>query len=121
MKVRNIMEYAKTHKKEIVLTALGLIGGTALIALGVKHSSEGIKAEVFKSRETEINDWFPEGFNVGKIMELWNEGEHCNAIVADVPLKDMGTLGEELTKLAGVESIDTVDIILGLSHRVDGI
>ena len=120
MKVQDIMEYAKTHKKKIALTALGIVGGTVLIALGVKHSSKGItKAETLESRE--INDWFPEGFNVGNIMELWNEGEHCNAIVTDVQVKDVGALGEEFLKLAGVEGTDTMDIILGLNHKVDGI
>ena len=120
MKVRNIKkikEYAKTHKKEIVLT---VTGGAILTALGVKHLSKGFtEAETLESRE--IGDWFPEGFGVGKITELWNERGHTNAIVEDAKIEDLGKLGEEFLKLVGMKPDDGVSIILGIDHETVGI
>ena len=81
MTKQEFVEYVRSHKKEIAMGALGLVGTGLLVALGVKVSKS---IEVSNSPVDLIgeivsdSDWkernLVEGFATGKVNELWNEG-----------------------------------------------
>lgn len=103
MTKHEFVEYVKNHKKEIALGTLGVIGTGMLVVLGVKkfNSIKGL---------ADVN--VVEGFTVGKVNQLWNEGGYANAIVNDFKIKDMGALGEDLKKIGGITDDTEVSALL---------
>lgn len=96
-KVKNAWEWTKEHKKEVALGACAVVvTACGVILFKNRQHSVDIK-QAFKS----VSDWRPEkletDLGVGKLddamrypdgmVELWMD---------DIPLKDMGTLGDAI-------------------------
>lgn len=93
-KMNKVKEFWNEHKKEIVLTAAAVVGGIVLVKTGAKY------VKFVKSNAALPN---PEGFipaiDVGVVgdyaryergdVELWMD---------NMPLADMGKLGEEIAE-----------------------
>ena len=81
MTKQEFVEYVRSHKKEIAMGALGLVGTGLLVALGV-NISKSIKVSNSPvdliGEIVSDSDWkernLVEGFTTGKVNELWNEG-----------------------------------------------
>lgn len=119
MTKQEFIENVRSHKKEIAIGVLGLVGTGLLVALGVKVS-KSIKVSnnpvdligeiVSDSDWTERN--LVEGFTTGKVNDLWNEDGYGNAIVQYFTVKDMGALGENLKLIGGIADDTEVSAVL---------
>lgn len=118
MTKHEFVEYVKNHKKEIALGALGVVGTSVLIALGVKgiHSIKNAGNPVEMIGDIVDDNWkdknVVEGFTTGKVNDLWNEGGYGNAIVQFFKVKDMGDLGEDLKKIGEITDDTEVSAVL---------
>lgn len=121
MTKHEIMEYVKTHKKEIALGAACAVGTGVLIALGVKASRSmnisGNPVQMIGDIVSSDDNWMErnlvDGFTTGKVNDLWNEDGYGNAIVQFFKIKDMGALGEDLKKIKGITDDTEVSAVLG--------
>ena len=121
MTKHEIMEYVKTHKKEIALGAACAVGTGVLIALGVKVSRSmnisGNPVQMIGDIVSSDDNWMErnlvDGFTTGKVNDLWNEDGYGNAIVQFFKIKDMGALGEDLKKIKGITDDTEVSAVLG--------
>ena len=114
MTKHEFVEYVKTHKKEIAVGALCVVGTGVLVAFGVK----GLRSNKIDGYLVEyIDENVVDGFTTGKVTSLWNEGEFTNAIVNHFTIKDMGILGEDLKKIEGITDDTTVDAIFGFANK----
>ena len=127
MTKQEFVEYVRSHKKEITMGALGLVGTGLLVALGVKVS-KSIKVNnspvdligeiVSDSNWKERN--LVEGFDTGKVNDLWNEGgTHGCAILNGLTIKDMGALGENLKLIGGITDDTQMSAVLDFSTLID--
>ena len=123
MTKQEFVEYVRSHKKEIAMGALGLVGTGLLAAVGVKVSKsikvsgnpvEMVGDIVSDGNWKEIN--LVDGFTTGKVNDLWNEGGYGNAIVQYFTIKDMGKLGEDLKKIKGITDDTEVSAVLGFAN-----
>ena len=124
---QEFVEYVRSHKKEIVMGALGLVGTGLLVALGV-NVSKSIKVNnspvdligeiVSDSNWKERN--LVEGFTTGKVNDLWNEGgTHGCAILNGLTIKDMGALGENLKLIGGITDDTQMSAVLDFDTLVE--
>lgn len=119
MTKQKFIENVRSHKKEIAIGVLGLVGTGLMMALGVKVS-KSIKVSnnpvdligeiVSDSDWTERN--LVEGFTTGKVNDLWNEDGYGNAIIQYFTVKDMGALGENLKLIGGIADDTEVSAVL---------
>lgn len=119
MTKQKFVENVRSHKKEIAIGALGLVGTGLMVALGVKvsksikvsnNSVDLIGEFVSDSDWTERN--LVEGFTTGKVNDLWNEDGYGNAIVQYFTVKDMGALGDNLKLIGGIADDTEVSAVL---------
>lgn len=125
MDKKKVMEFVKTHKKELAIAGATIVLGTAYIIVdrnGRIRRDELIKNianqfEEFKAKEAASIaklDW-----SVGKMTNLWNEGEHTNAIVEGVRVDEMGAIGEAFKAIEGVTDDTVMDIVVGLDKKFE--
>lgn len=119
MTKQKFIENVRSHKKEIAIGVLGLVGTGLMMALGVKvyksikvsNSPVDLIGEIVSDSDwTERN--LVEGFATGKVNDLWNEDGYGNAIVQYFTVKDMGTLGENLKLIDGITDDTEVSAVL---------
>lgn len=115
MDKKKVKEFVNTHKKEIALTAVTVIGGALVYAITKKKLT--LNPDTVKCVFNRVEDLNKPEMNLGTITELWKEGDYVNAIVNDFTVADIGRLGEELCKIDGVTPETTVTALVGLSHR----
>lgn len=119
MTKQKFVENVRSHKKEIAIGVLGLVGTGLMVALGVKvsksikvsNNSVDLIGEIVSDSDwTEHN--LVEGFTTGKVNDLWNEEGYGNAIVQYFTVKDMGALGENLKLIGGIADDTEVSAVL---------
>lgn len=112
MDVKRVLNYAKTHKKEIITGTAIVAGGIVLYAFTKqKPKIDGMKAtEVFKSMDLDK----PEDWKLGELTEYWKESGYVNAIVNDIKVSDLGELGEEFIRTGEASAEDTVSAIISI-------
>lgn len=114
MTKQEFVEYVRSHKKEIAMGALGLVGTGLLVALGM-NVSKSIKEVNHISERNLI-----EGFTTGKVNKLWNEGgTHGCAILNGLTIKDMGALGENLKLIGGITDDTQMSAVLDFDTLID--
>lgn len=127
MTKQEFVEYVRSHKKEIAMGALGLVGTGLLVALGVNISKSikvsGSPADLIDEIVSD-DDWkehnLVEGFTTGKVNDLWNEGGvHGCAILNGLTIKDMGALGENLKLIGGITDDTQVSAVLDFDTLID--
>lgn len=101
MDKNKVKEFVKTHKKEIALTAVAVVGGVIIFAITKKKP----KIVTQLAEAVPANKWrwidAPE-LELGTITDLSTNGEWIDAIVNDITVGDLGRFGEELCKIEGV-------------------
>ena len=127
MTKQEFVEYVRSHKKEIAMGALGLVGTGLLVALGV-NVSKSIKVnnspvdligEIVSDSDWKERD-LVEGFATGKVNDLWNEGgTHGCAILNGLTIKDMGALGENLKLIGGITDDTQISAVLDFDTLID--
>ena len=127
MTKQEFVEYVRSHKKEIAMGALGLVGTGLLVALGVKvsksikvsNSPVDLIGEVVSDSDWKEHN-LVEGFTTGKVNDLWNEGGvHGCAILNGLTIKDMGALGENLKLIGGITDDTQVSAVLDFDTLID--
>ena len=111
MKQKKVKEFVNTHKKEIALTAVTVIGGALVYAITKKKPTPN--SDAVKCVFNRVEDLTKPEMNLGTITELWKEGDYVNAIVNDFTVADLGRLGEELCKIDSVMPETTVTALMG--------
>ena len=127
MTKQEFVAYVRSHKKEITMGALGLVGTGLLVALGV-NISKSIKVDNSPvdliGEIVSDSDWkernLVEGFTVGKVNDLWNDGgTHGCAILNGLTIKDMGALGENLKLIGGITDDTQMSAVLDFNTLID--
>ena len=127
MTKHEFIEYVRSHKKEIAIGALGLVGTGLLVALGV-NVSKSIKVtnspvdligEIVSDGNWKERNLI-EGFATGKVNILWNEGgtRGC-AILNGLTIKDLGALGENLKLIGGITDNTQISAALDFDTLID--
>lgn len=111
MSKEKIKRFLSGHKFEIVSVG-AIVLGVTLCAVGIK-TKPSLKKVVDNIPDLANNVDIPTEFAVGKITELWKEGEWLNAIVNDVTVKDLGHLGDEFVKHGIVPDKTKVTMLIG--------
>lgn len=118
MNKNEVKEFVKTHKKEIALTALAVVGGAVVFAITRKNPKIATQA-VEKVSE---NQWkwldAPE-LSIGTITDLSTNGQWTDAIVNDITVADLGRFGEELCKIEGVKPNTIVSSVMSFIGEVE--
>lgn len=115
------VEWCKTHKKEIALGAVGVVGAVVagkLVydALGTKsititHTPYEVQTKKF---DISVPDW-----GVGELDTVGDFVDEYVGAANDIPIADMGAFGAELIKnLDEVEADSMVSVIFGVSKGV---
>lgn len=119
MKKSEVVEFVKTHKKEIAI-AVGLtVVGIAYVHMCVKfdaeHEAVGSKIQeaLRKAEEAEKN---------GGVHDIFKEtlanGETCiSAIIGDMVPADLGKLGEEMMAFDGVSHDTKANVIVSCRNQ----
>lgn len=117
---KKVWAFVKGHKKEIILTSLAIVGGTALFIV-TKKKPECLKKVFpnFRTRSEELNYIDSLDWKVGKLTDLWNEFESTNAVVYDVKIEELGKLGDEFLKIGGLTQDDTVSAVIGIDKIIN--
>lgn len=127
MTKQEFVEYVRSHKKEIAMGALGLVGTGLLVALGVNVSKSIKVSDSPVDLIGEIvsdSDWkernLAEGFVTDKFNELWNEGGTPGyAILNGLTIKDMGAIGENLKLIGGITDDTQMSAVLVFGTLVE--
>lgn len=111
MDVKKVLNYAKTHKKEIITGTAIIAGGIVLYAFTKQKPKIDniITFEELKSMD------MPEDWKLGTLDEYFKEDGFVQAIVNDIKVGDIGELGEEFIRTGGVTADDTVSAVLYIS------
>ena len=121
------VEYVRSHKKEIAIGALGLVGTGLLVALGVNvsksikvtNSPVDLMGEIVSDGNWKERN-LVEGFATGKVNNLWNEGgTHACAILNGLTIKDMGAFGENLKLIGGITDDTQLSAVLDFDTLID--
>lgn len=120
MDKQKVVEFVKTHKKEIAIATVATVGGIALYAITKKKPNiEPPKYGLFWVRQpmdvqTRIN--VPEQVT-RSFGEAWRdrtaEGVECFAMaLGKVPVGELGTVGEAYLELGELEPDTVVDVVV---------
>lgn len=109
MNKKEMLEFAKNHKKELAAAGIALVGGAVVFAITKQKPVDLDKAAKVLYPVVDIEA--PQ-LEVGTITELWQEGEWLNSIVNDIKVADCGKFGEELTKIENVTPDTTISAVM---------
>ena len=114
--------FVEKHKKELVVGASVVIGTVVCVIVGKSLCTstnvtiptvESPKGFPVGNRIKDIE--VPDGFSVGKVMDLFEDGDEIVAIAQDLTVNDLGKFGEELVKHGlvadGAESAITAEFL----------
>ena len=108
MDVKKVLNYAKTHKKEIITGTAIVAGGIVLYAFTKqKPKIENLNSTNLITDLKESVNW-----NLGELTECFKDDGGVEAIVNDIKVSDIGALGEEFIRTGEVTAEDTVSAIL---------
>ena len=117
MKAKNVMEFVKTHKKEVAVATVAVVGGVVVFAITKKKPEKSIQAVETVAKEW--RDLDPSVIKLGTITDLVENttGEYIDMIVNDINVGDLAAFAEELKNLEGVTSETGVSAIVSLSNN----
>lgn len=92
-----VKKFVKDHKKDLAIGA-GIVVGT-IVCVIVGKSFRSSKNIFCPKMENKIrNIVVPDGFSVGKIMSLFEDGDEIVTIAYELTVNDLGEFGKELIK-----------------------
>jgi len=105
MDKKKVRKFVREHKKELIVGAGFVLGTVACVIVGKSlRTSKDVTVPAVKAPEgfqilNNIKDIeVPEGFSVGKTIDLFEDGDEIVAIVQDLTVNDLGKFGKELIK-----------------------
>lgn len=107
-------EFVKKHKKELAVGA-GIVLGTITCVI-VRRSFNSSKNISLPKMENKIGDIVvPDGFSVGEVVSLFEDGDEIVAIARELTINDLGEFGKELVKhglvVDGAEAAITAEFL----------
>lgn len=119
MDKKKVLDYLKTHKKEIAIAGVTTVGGALLLMVGCKKIKPRTMDDLLELK----SDWMHTpcdaakdvGWTLGTLTDYWHEDGFPTAIVNDVKLSDLGALGEEFLKFEEVDKDKIVSLVVGLN------
>lgn len=109
MKIKNALNYAKEHKKEILIGTGVVISGVVLAKFGIDWWCKGRKIIITNN---EVGESIIEAFGgytdhefklgIGECVGYTTKENWIGADVHNLHISDLGNLGEELAKIPGV-------------------
>ena len=115
MAKKNVLEFIRTHKKEIAIVAGTAIAGGIVFVIAKKKptvSSNTVNSLIEKWRDVDHS-----AITIGRISECNTNGEWIDVIVNDIKVSDLAAFSEELQKLEGVNSDTGVSAMISLSNN----
>ena len=108
-----IKKFVKEHKKEIIIgTGVVVFGG--LIFMVTKRKLKTIEPNGICIVKAACKDLKKPNMSIGHIDEFWQDEFGKMAIVNDITVKDIGTLGQDFLQVDGVTNDTKVSLIMGL-------
>ena len=112
MEMRKVLDFAKSHKKEIAIAAVVTVTGVVVYAITRKKP-------VFKCADMTLTNFgrcknidIPE-VAAGVITNLFDEGDHTHAIVDNIAMSDLGKVGELFKNVEGITDDTQVSAFFG--------
>lgn len=112
MEMRKVLDFAKSHKKEIAIAAVVTVTGVVVYAITKKKP-------VFQCADKTLTNFgkcknidIPE-VGVGLVTDLWDEGCHTHAIIDNIAMADLGRVGEIFKNVEGVTDDTQVSAFFG--------
>lgn len=117
MEIKNAWEFAKTHKKEVAIATVAVVGGVVVFAITKKKPESVVQAV-----ETVSKGWRELDSSVIKLGTVADLGENLDyefieMIVNDINVGDLAAFAEELKNLEGVTSETGVSAVIDLSNK----
>ncbi len=112
MRVEEIKAFVEEHKKEILIGTGVVVGGIVLAVTGKKLLSSG-KMKVPKP----YKDLPKPDMSVGKLIDFWEDTCGKTALVNDIAIKDLGTVGQDFLKVDGFTNDTGVSLIIGFAEE----
>lgn len=105
-----VKEFVKEHKKGFTVGTGIIIGAIACAIVGKSLNLSYPKIEN-KIKNIDV----PDGFSVGMVTDLFEDGEEIVTIVRELTVNDLGKLGKELIKYGivadGAEAAITAEFL----------
>ena len=93
MKLEEIKTFVEEHKKEILIGTGVVVGGIVLVVTGKK---------LLKPRKAIISKPYKDlpkpNMSVGKLDDFWEDSCGKMALINDIAIKDLGTVGQDFFK-----------------------
>ena len=117
MKIKNALEFAKTHKKEVAIATVAVVGGVVVFAITKKKPEKTVQAV-----ETVAKGWKeldPSVIKIGTVTDLGEnlDGGFIEMIMNDINVGELAALAEEFKNLEGVTSETGVSAVICLSNN----
>lgn len=110
----NVKTFVRENKQKLIV-GVGIVIGVVTCAIVRKqiHISKDISVPNLGSRVKDIK--VPDGFSVGTVMDLFEDGSEIVAIAQNLTVNDLGKFGEELVKYGlvsnGAEAAITAEFL----------
>ena len=108
------MEYLKKHKEVIIIvagtTVLGIVGYSIY-----KTQHPPKFSELIIPPTDRVKDFA--SMEIGEVTAAWDESGFTNIILNDVPMEDIGKVGEELLKF--MPDTKEAYLMVGIKNTVD--
>ena len=108
MKLEEIKTFVEEHKKEILIGTGVVVGGIVLVVTGKKllKPKKAIISKPYK-------DLPKPNMSVGKLDDFWEDSCGKMALVNDIAIKDLGTVGQDFLKVDGFTNDTGVSLLIG--------
>lgn len=109
-KIKTIIEYVKTHKKEVAITILIGTGTIVLCVMSVKYA----KLRSLAKKAMPVLNIIQIGSS--KLTEEHDTVERAHYLIPDINIDECGDLGEYLCKKFNISNGEFVDVIISLDE-----
>lgn len=113
MAKKNVMEFIKTHKKEIAIATGSILIGTIGFVI-TKKKLDGIE-NVSKTLIETWKDVDHSAITVGEITECTTNGEMIDVIINNISVKELATLSNQLPDVEGITPDSNVSAMIWVS------
>lgn len=109
-------KFVKKHKVKII-TGAGIVLGGVLLAITKKTCALPGKIPCPIADSNIRNISIPAEFAIGKVTDLWEEGDFLNSIVEEIKVNDLGALGKEFVKNGLITDGAEASVIIGFLKK----
>ena len=114
MNKSKVKEFVKENKKGFTIGTKIIISAVACMIVGKSLYLSDNKSDLKKENEIRDID-IPDGFSIGNVTDLFEDGDEIVTIVRELTVNDLGKLGKELIKYGlvadGAEAAITAEFL----------